>query len=234
LKDFGFSREADEEVARELDASLGGTRASDEELLSLFEREAGTVAINGPNMAREIDGAPGVLVTADEATTVAMARGRIPAAVVTDLDGTVSDQVKANDAGAIILVHGHGDNGPAVRKWAPLFAGKTVATTQSRPTGGLRNFGGFTDGDRAVFLANDLRQGLDERIERLFRLRLRRFDHERFLDEVREVHGRRVVSEIHEALREIDGPDALRRQGGRARDELVFPEATEGHVEHAL
>jgi len=83
-----------------------------------------------------------------------MARGRIPAAVVTDLDGTMSDQVKANDAGAIVLVHGHGDNGPAVRKWAPLFAGKTVATTQSRPTGGLRNFGGFTDGDRAVFLAD--------------------------------------------------------------------------------
>src|SRR5438477_497325 len=154
LKDFGFSREADEEVARELDAFLGGTRASDEELLSLFEGEEVTVAGNGPNLAREIDGAPGVLVTADEATTVAMARGRIPAAVVTDLDGTVSDQVKANDAGSIVLVHGHGDNGPAVRKWAPLFAGKTVATTQSRPTGGLRNFGGFTDGDRAVFLAD--------------------------------------------------------------------------------
>src|SRR5439155_1249915 len=119
LKDFGFSREEDEEVARELDASLGGTRASDEELLSLFEGDEVTVAGNGPNLSREIDGAPGVLLTADEATTVAMARGRIPAAVVTDLDGTVADQVKANDAGAIVLVHGHGDNGPAVRKWAP-------------------------------------------------------------------------------------------------------------------
>ena len=154
LKDFGFLRQADEEVARELDASLGGTRASDQELRSLFEGKEVTVAGNGPNLAREIEGARGVLVTADEATTVAMARGRIPAAVVTDLDGTMSEQVKANDAGAIVLVHGHGDNGPAVRKWAPLFVGKTVATTQSRPTGGLRNFGGFTDGDRAVFLAD--------------------------------------------------------------------------------
>src|SRR5436853_6179301 len=66
----------------------------------------------------------------------------------------MSEKVKSNDAGVIDLVHGHGDNGPAFRKWATLFVGKTVATTQSRPTGGLRNFGGFTDGDLAVFLAD--------------------------------------------------------------------------------
>ena len=154
LKDFGFSRAADEAVARELDASLRGQRASDAELRSIFDGREVTVAGNGPNLEGEIDGARGVLVTADEATTVAMGRGRIPTVVVTDLDGTVSDQVKANDAGAAVVVHGHGDNGPAVRKWAPLFAGTTVATTQSRPAGGLRNFGGFTDGDRAVFLAD--------------------------------------------------------------------------------
>jgi len=65
LKDFGFLRQADEEVARELDASLGGTRASDQELRSLFEGKEVTVAGNGPNLAREIEGARGVLVTAD-------------------------------------------------------------------------------------------------------------------------------------------------------------------------
>src|SRR5436853_3468258 len=119
LKDFGFLRQADEEVARELDASLGGTRASDQALRSLFEGKEVTVAGNGPNLAREIEGARGVLVTADEATTVPMARGRIPAAVVPDLDGTMSEPGKPNDAGAIVLVHGHGDKGPAGRKWAP-------------------------------------------------------------------------------------------------------------------
>ena len=154
LRDFGFSRAADEAVARDLDTRLGGTRATDAELRDLLEGQEVTVAGNGPNLAAEIDDAGGVLVTADEATTVALGRGLRPAILVTDLDGTVPDQVKANDAGAIVVVHGHGDNGPAVRQWAPLFAGKTVATTQSRPTGGLRNFGGFTDGDRAVFLAD--------------------------------------------------------------------------------
>ena len=154
LNDFGFSRAQDEAVARDLDARLGGRRAADLDLRSLLEGQEVTVAGNGPNLAAEIDDARGVLVTADEATSVALGRGLRPAILVTDLDGTVSDQVKANDAGTIAVVHGHGDNGPAVRQWAPLFAGRTVATTQSRPVGGLRNFGGFTDGDRAVFLAD--------------------------------------------------------------------------------
>jgi uncharacterized Rossmann fold enzyme len=154
LDDFGFSRDEDERVARELDEGLGGRLAADAELRSLLDGQEVTVAGNGPNLAAEIDRVRGVLVTADEATTVVLGKGFRPAIVVTDLDGIVQDQVKANDAGAIAVVHGHGDNGPAVRKWAPLFAGRTVATTQARPTGRLRNFGGFTDGDRAVFLAD--------------------------------------------------------------------------------
>lgn len=154
LKEFRFSRDEDEAIARELDATLGGRRATDEDLRRLIHGNKTTVAGNGPNLAEEIDDVRGVLLAADEATSVLREKGLRPDFVVTDLDGRVEDQVKANDAGAIAVVHGHGDNGPAVRKWAPLFAGRTVATTQSRPSGGLRNFGGFTDGDRAVFLAD--------------------------------------------------------------------------------
>lgn len=154
LEDFGFSRDRDETVARELDACLGGRRTADDELRSILEGREVTVAGNGPNLAGEVTRARGVLIAADEATSVVLGKGLRPSIVITDLDGIVQDQVKANDAGTIAVLHGHGDNGPAVRKWAPLFAGRTVATTQARPTGGLRNFGGFTDGDRAVFLAD--------------------------------------------------------------------------------
>ncbi len=154
LNDFGFSQADDESVARDLDTRLGGRRTTDRELRSILEDHEVTVAGNGPNLAAELDDGRGILMTADEATSVALGRGLRPAILVTDLDGTVPDQVKANDGGTIAVVHGHGDNGPAVRQWAPLFAGKTVATTQSRPMGTLRNFGGFTDGDRAVFLAD--------------------------------------------------------------------------------
>lgn len=154
LKDFGFSRVDDEAVASEVDKILGGSRVSDFELRSLLRGKEVTVAGNGPNVSAEIGEARGLLVTADEATSVALERGLTPAILVTDFDGTVKDQVKANVSGTIAVVHGHGDNGPAIREWAPKFTGKTIATTQSRPTGQLRNFGGFTDGDRAVFLAD--------------------------------------------------------------------------------
>ncbi|TLZ69510.1 MAG: DUF115 domain-containing protein [Methanobacteriota archaeon] len=134
LKDFGFSRADDEAVAAELDRILAGTRASDADLRRLIRGKEVTVAGN--------------------ATSVALASGKLPSVLVTDLDGNVADQLKANQEGTVAVVHAHGDNGPAVREWAPRFSGATVATTQSRPVGGLRNFGGFTDGDRAVFLAD--------------------------------------------------------------------------------
>jgi len=154
LKEFGFSREKDEAVAAELDKLLGGNRVSDSSLRKIIRGKEITVAGNGPNLEKEIGDARGVLLTADEATSVALREGLVPAILVTDLDGDVADQVKANDEGTIAVIHGHGDNGPSVREWAPRFSGATVATTQSKPLGGLRNFGGFTDGDRAVFLAD--------------------------------------------------------------------------------
>ncbi len=154
VTDFGFSRDADEAVAAELDRLLVGTRVDADGLRALLNGKAVSVAGNGPRLAKELREAEGVLITADEATSVALEHGLRPTLLVTDLDGNVADQVKANAAGTIAVVHGHGDNGPAVRKWAGRFAGRTVATTQSRPTGRLVNFGGFTDGDRAVFLAD--------------------------------------------------------------------------------
>ncbi len=154
VADFGFSRDADEAVAAELDRLLGGTRLTTKDLHPLLRGKVVSVAGNGPRLAEELSQAEGVLITADEATSVALEQGQRPALLVTDLDGEVADQVKANAAGTVAVVHGHGDNGPAVRKWAGRFTGRTVATTQSRPRGRLQNFGGFTDGDRAVFLAD--------------------------------------------------------------------------------
>lgn len=154
VADLGLSRSDDEAVAAELDRILGGTRATLEELRSRLTGQVVTVAGNGSRLAADLDAAEGVLITADEATSVALSHGKRPAFVVTDLDGNVEDQVRANDQGAIAVILGHGDNRPAVRKWAPRFTGPTVATTQSAPSGRLYDFGGFTDGDRAVYLAD--------------------------------------------------------------------------------
>ncbi len=154
VDDLGLSRSDDEAVAAELDRLLGGRRATLDELRSLLSGKVVTVAGNGPTLAADLAKTQGVLVTADEATSVALARGMRPVILVTDLDGDVADQVRANAQGAVAVVLGHGDNGPAVRQWAPCFTGRTVATTQSAPAGRLYDFGGFTDGDRAVFLAD--------------------------------------------------------------------------------
>lgn len=154
VDDLGLSREADEAVAAELDRLLGGTRVIPDELRAILHGQVVTVAGNGPTLAEDLAHAEGVLLTADEATSVALQLGLHPAILVTDLDGHVADQVRANAEGCVAVVLGHGDNGPAVRTWAPRFPGRTVATTQSAPSGQLHDFGGFTDGDRAVYLAD--------------------------------------------------------------------------------
>lgn len=154
VDDLGLSREADEAVAAELDRLLGGTRATPDELRAILRGRVVTIAGNGPSLDEDLADVEGVLVTADEATSVALRKGLRPAILVTDLDGDVADQVRANAAGTVAVVLGHGDNGPAVRQWAPRFTGRTVATTQSAPSVRLYDFGGFTDGDRAVCLAD--------------------------------------------------------------------------------
>jgi uncharacterized Rossmann fold enzyme len=154
VEDLGLSRDDDEAVAAELDRLLGGTRATLTELRALLGGQVVTVAGNGSSLESDLAASKGVLVTADEATSVALRKGLRPDVLVSDLDGDVPDQIRANAEGTVAVILGHGDNGPAVRKWASKFTGRTVATTQSRPSGRLYDFGGFTDGDRAAYLAD--------------------------------------------------------------------------------
>ena len=154
LEDFGFSREEDERSAKVLDAKLGGDRIPLDALARVLLNQPVTVAGNAPGLGGELERLTKVVVAADEATSVLLKGGRVPQVLVTDLDGDVRDQIEANRRGAIAVVHAHADNVAAVETWAPRFEGRTVATTQSRPFGRVYNFGGFTDGDRGVFLAD--------------------------------------------------------------------------------
>ncbi len=153
LRDFGFSRAKDAEVAELLARLLGGRRIGEDRLDGLLRGREVTVLGNGPNLGAEIASVAGTLLAADEATSMALAHGLRPAIITTDLDGRVEDQLKCNAEGTVVLVLGHGDNRAAVERWAPRFQGPTMAMTQGEPSQGLHNFGGFTDGDRAVFLA---------------------------------------------------------------------------------
>ncbi|MFQ6135440.1 MAG: 6-hydroxymethylpterin diphosphokinase MptE-like protein [Nitrososphaerales archaeon] len=99
------------------------------------------------------------LITADGATTALLKTAhKNPDIVVTDLDGVIEDIQAADRNGAYVVIHAHGDNIPQLRRYVGGLS-NVLGTTQVEPTGGLHNFGGFTDGDRAVFLAEALGGG---------------------------------------------------------------------------
>src|SRR5207245_11199674 len=90
LNDFGFSREKDEAVAAELDKLLGGNRVPDSILRKIIRGKEVTVAGNGPNLEDEIGEARGGPLIADEATSVALGRGLVPATLLTYCDWVVA------------------------------------------------------------------------------------------------------------------------------------------------
>ena len=94
-----------------------------------------------------------VLIAADGALEGMLNAGIWPEIVVTDLDGPQELILQHNREGGVTVVLAHGDNREAVRKCVPEMGGYLLGTTQREVTEMLFNFGGFTDGDRAVFLA---------------------------------------------------------------------------------
>ena len=154
LEEFGFDR-ADDERARDRLADLAGPFDLDR----LAGLEGATVAVCGaaPSLADEVDRARAAdaVVAASTAADVLREAGVAVDAVVTDLDGRPATAVALSRAGVPVAVHGHGDNRPALERWVPAFEPATLLpTTQAAPVGPVRNFGGFTDGDRAAFLAD--------------------------------------------------------------------------------
>jgi 2-amino-4-hydroxy-6-hydroxymethyldihydropteridine diphosphokinase len=151
---FGFDRAGDENAARVL-ASL----MSCDNLLSLAALTCDnpvTVCGNAPCLRDELDKINGIVFAADAATDVLDQNDIRPDAVFTDLDGASDRLLVLNEEGTVVVIHAHGDNIPLLRYWVPRFKGPLVATTQSTPLSHVHNFGGFSDGDRAVFAADEL------------------------------------------------------------------------------
>jgi uncharacterized Rossmann fold enzyme len=152
--DLDLEREP-EVRARDRLADLVGPGELDE-----TQFEDATVAIAGaaPSLESDLDGLrdPAVVVAASDAGARLDDEGIEPALVVTDLDGAPDRTVELAGRGVPVAVHAHGDNVPALEEYVPeLPAETTVGTTQIEPVGPLLNYGGFTDGDRAAFLADE-------------------------------------------------------------------------------
>lgn len=155
LEYFGFNR-GDDEMAARLLADLAGGRDDLGLFESIVKGRAVTVCGNAPCLPDEIDQIQGTVLAADAAAEVLLDHGIQADAVFTDLDGATDVFIDLSEQGTVMVVHAHGDNIPLLRHWVPLLPGPLVATTQSTPLPHVHNFGGFTDGDRAVFAADDI------------------------------------------------------------------------------
>lgn len=93
-----------------------------------------------------------ILIAADGTTTALLEEEIIPDIIVTDLDGNMNSIIKSNKMGSILYVHAHGDNLEKIMRYIDKLD-KIIPTCQCKPFGNLENYGGFTDGDRAVHIA---------------------------------------------------------------------------------
>ena len=154
LSDFGYSREEDERAARELAALASDKPQCDDVCLTGMFGNCATIVAGPPRSEEHLhDLIKGTTLSVGIGTALLLKEGSVPDFVVTDLDGDVASDLDANVKGAVLVVHAHGDNIPAIRQFVPSVKGRMVLTTQSTPFGSVRDFGGFTDGDRAVVLA---------------------------------------------------------------------------------
>lgn len=155
LEDFGFDRSEDEMSVRILKmTTVNSDLIDDDEFGECFSKEV-TVFGNAPCLESDLDsrGCRGTLIASGSSVGRLLARGIVPDIVVTDLDGDIGPQIDASSRGAVTAIHAHGDNGDLIRMHAASFRGRVVLTTQSVPENTVYNFGGFTDGDRAVCMA---------------------------------------------------------------------------------
>lgn len=155
LEDFGFSRSRDEEAACVLSSLLNTIdRITLSELRDIIRGRDVVVCGNAPCLREDIRKTEPVdiIVTADGATSVLLEHGVVPEIIVTDLDGYMPDIIESNRRGSVVVVHAHGDNIDKLREHVSHFR-RVLGTTQASPLENVHNFGGFTDGDRAVFLA---------------------------------------------------------------------------------
>ena len=159
LRSFHYSRKEDEASARLLSETLPIPRLSINSLEDMIWGR--TAVIFGAHEKvkddfRELnieERDDDVFIAADGACSAMREMGIRPDIIVSDLDGAPEDLLHWNRSGVPLIVHAHGDNMDRITDIGPQLS-SSMATTQSTPFDDVHNFGGFTDGDRCVFLAD--------------------------------------------------------------------------------
>lgn len=154
LQEFNFSRKKDTESARVLNSILKRKfpiKKLQEKIRNqtVFVVGAGSSLVSSIPILKKYKNI--TKIVADGATKALIENKIRPDVVVTDLDGDPEFLKKASKGGAIMVVHSHGDNMEKLHLASEFRS--CIGTTEGRQFGRIHNFGGFTDGDRCVFLA---------------------------------------------------------------------------------
>lgn len=155
LREFNYDEKKDTDSAAMLDSII---REEDhlEKMGNLIQNQNVFIIGAGPSLSNAIPVLQKfkktVKIVADSAVKPLIDNGIKPNIIVTDLDGDEKTFRKIGKSKIFFVVHAHGDN---ISKLNLIgYFKNCVGTTQGEPFGKIQNFGGFTDGDRAVFLAS--------------------------------------------------------------------------------
>ena len=155
LKELNYSEKKDKESALILDSILKKTDTI-KKVRKLIEGKTIFVIGSGPSLSIAIPKLKklekSIKIAADSSLKPLVDNGIIPDIIVTDLDGNENTIKKISKTKSIFVIHAHGDN---IEKLQMVKKMKNcIGTTQTNPFNKVQNFGGFTDGDRGVFLAS--------------------------------------------------------------------------------
>ncbi len=155
LKEFKYSEKKDNESAVILNLILKKSNVN-EKIVNLVKGKTVFVIGSGPSLSTAIPKLKNlkksIKIAADSSIKILLENNIIPDIVITDLDGDEMALKKIAKTKSIFVVHAHGDNSEKME--LVKYFKNCIGTTQSKPFSKIQNFGGFTDGDRGVFLAN--------------------------------------------------------------------------------
>ena len=153
-KEFRYLEKDDLISVRKLDSLLKG-KNSKRQFQNMIEGKTIFIIGAGPSLTRSlkyIKKSKNVTkIVADGAVRALLEKNIKPDILVTDLDGDLKSIEKIGKTKIPIIVHAHGDNYEKLEIVKKLK--NVVGSTQTRKIGKIENFGGFTDGDRCIFLA---------------------------------------------------------------------------------
>ena len=153
-KEFRYSEKEDFRSAKKLNLLLK-RKNSKKEFQNIIKGKTVFIIGAGPSLSKSLKHIKKskniIKIVADGAVRALLEKNIKPDILVTDLDGDLESIKKIGKTKIPIIVHAHGDNYDKleiVKKFSNV-----TGSTQTREFGKLTNFGGFTDGDRCVFLA---------------------------------------------------------------------------------